>query len=232
LTNLLEQIYDPASANYHHFLTPEEFTAQFGPTIQDYEMVVNFAKVNGLTVTGRYSNRMLLDVTGKAADIQNAFQVNLRVYHHPTENRDFFAPDREPSVPGGIADSGCRWLWMIYAGRIRITNLNLPASLPSYRPNLPVLQRRRHPVRRPVSGPAALISAMTLENAYVPRHVGSTVPARRWPLVEFDGYYPMTSPPYENLAVRTNIPLQNVLLDGFNGVPTGNGGGSGSVLGY
>ena len=32
LTNLLEQIYDPASTNYHHYLTPEEFTAQFGPT--------------------------------------------------------------------------------------------------------------------------------------------------------------------------------------------------------
>ncbi len=32
LTNLLQQIYDPASTNYHHYLTPEQFTAQFGPT--------------------------------------------------------------------------------------------------------------------------------------------------------------------------------------------------------
>ena len=27
LTNLLAQIYDPASTNYHHYLTPEQFTA-------------------------------------------------------------------------------------------------------------------------------------------------------------------------------------------------------------
>src|SRR5580692_10207916 len=32
LTSLLQQIYDPASANYHHYLTPAQFTAQFGPT--------------------------------------------------------------------------------------------------------------------------------------------------------------------------------------------------------
>ena len=33
-------------------------------------MVVNFAKVNGLKVTGTHPNRMLLDVSGKAADIR------------------------------------------------------------------------------------------------------------------------------------------------------------------
>src|SRR6185312_2072665 len=39
LTNLLAEIYDPSSPNYHHFLTPEQFTEQFGPTEQDYAMV-------------------------------------------------------------------------------------------------------------------------------------------------------------------------------------------------
>ena len=36
LDNLLREIYDPASPNYHHYLTPEEFTERFGPSIQDY----------------------------------------------------------------------------------------------------------------------------------------------------------------------------------------------------
>ena len=52
LTNLLQQIYDPASPNYHHYLTPEQFTERFGPTEQDYQAVIAFAKANGLTVTG------------------------------------------------------------------------------------------------------------------------------------------------------------------------------------
>ena len=32
LSNLLQQIYDPGSTNFHHYLTPEQFAAQFGPT--------------------------------------------------------------------------------------------------------------------------------------------------------------------------------------------------------
>ena len=40
LTNLLQQLYDPSSPNYRHYLTPEEFTAQFGPTEQDYQKVI------------------------------------------------------------------------------------------------------------------------------------------------------------------------------------------------
>src|SRR5271170_1638671 len=31
LDDLIRQLYDPASPNYRHFLTPAQFTAQFGP---------------------------------------------------------------------------------------------------------------------------------------------------------------------------------------------------------
>ena len=31
LTNLLREIYDPTSPNYHNYLTPEQFAAKFGP---------------------------------------------------------------------------------------------------------------------------------------------------------------------------------------------------------
>jgi len=36
LDALLQQIYDPASANYHKYLTVDQFTQRFGPTAQDY----------------------------------------------------------------------------------------------------------------------------------------------------------------------------------------------------
>ena len=79
-------------------LTPEQFTAQFGPTEQDYQKVVDFANSNGLTVKKMHGNRVLLDVGGKVSDIEKAFHVTMRTYRHPTEARDFFAPDVEPSV--------------------------------------------------------------------------------------------------------------------------------------
>ena len=102
LTNLLQQIYDPSSTNYHRYLTPEQFTVQFGPTESDYQAVKDFAAANGLTVIGTHPNRMLLDVSGKVSDVERAFHVTMRTYHHPAENRDFFAPDAEPSVPSAL----------------------------------------------------------------------------------------------------------------------------------
>src|SRR5271166_4035081 len=98
LTSLLDRLYDPASPDYHQFLTVAQFTEQFGPTQQDYQAVVDFAKANGLTVTDTPPNRLLVDVNGSVAQIEKAFHVGMRVYLHPTENRTFYSPDREPSL--------------------------------------------------------------------------------------------------------------------------------------
>ena len=102
LENLVAQVSDPASPNFRHFLTREELTARFGPTAQDYEAVKTFARTNGLAITVTHDNRLLLDVTGPAAAVEKAFHITLRTYRHPTEARDFFAPDTEPMVDAAL----------------------------------------------------------------------------------------------------------------------------------
>ena len=97
LEALLQDLYNPSSPSYRHFLTVEEFTARFGPTQEDYEAAINFAKANGLAVVGTSRNRVNLDVVGSVADIERAFQLKMGLYLHPTESRFFYAPDREPS---------------------------------------------------------------------------------------------------------------------------------------
>ena len=87
LDNFLAQVYDPASPDFRQYLTPEECSARFGPTEQDYEAVKNFARTNGLAVTTTYGNRLVLDVAGPAAAVESAFHVTLRTYRHPTEAR-------------------------------------------------------------------------------------------------------------------------------------------------
>src|SRR6266481_4511623 len=64
LSKLLTDLYDPNSPRYRHYLTPEQFTDAFGPAEADYNELAAFAEANGLRVTARHSNRMLLDVTG------------------------------------------------------------------------------------------------------------------------------------------------------------------------
>ena len=98
LTNLLQSLYQPGNANFHHYLTPEQFAAQFGPSEADYQKVVAFAKSHGLTVRGIHPNRTLLDVSGSVGDIEKAFHVHMLVYHHPDKARTFFAPDVAPSL--------------------------------------------------------------------------------------------------------------------------------------
>lgn len=102
LTNLLQDLYNPGSTNFHHFLTPDQFVGRFGPPQADYDKVIDFAQTNGFQIGDKYQNRQVLDVSGAVSDIERAFHVKLRTYHHPTENRDFFAPEADPSVDASV----------------------------------------------------------------------------------------------------------------------------------
>src|SRR5215469_16499085 len=98
LTNLLEDIYNPSSPNFRHFLKADEFAASFGPSAEDYQSVLDFAKAHNLKVTHTHPNRTLVDVSGSVGDIENAFHIHMQTFKHPKENRIFFAPDAEPSL--------------------------------------------------------------------------------------------------------------------------------------
>jgi len=102
LSNFLQQVYDPTSPDFRHYLTPEQFTERFGPTRENYQAVIDFVKSQGLTVTGIHSNRALVDVSGTVTNIEQAFHVHLLVYNHPFESRTFYAPDVEPSVDTAV----------------------------------------------------------------------------------------------------------------------------------
>ena len=52
VTRFVQDIYDPASPNYRHYLTSEQFDERFGPTESDYQAVIAFAKAHNLAVTG------------------------------------------------------------------------------------------------------------------------------------------------------------------------------------
>jgi subtilase family serine protease len=98
LDDFLQQLYDSQSPSYHQYLSVQEFASRFGPAAADYVAVLRFAEANGLAVIDTAANRMVIDIEGPAANIENAFHVALGVYQHPTESRTFYAPDREPSI--------------------------------------------------------------------------------------------------------------------------------------
>jgi kumamolisin len=98
LKTLLRDVYDPTSFAYHRFLTPAEFTERFGPTQADYDKVVQYLKANGLEVVGGSRDGMEVQVKGPVSSVEKAFRVTMLNYQHPTEDRTFYGPDREPTT--------------------------------------------------------------------------------------------------------------------------------------
>ncbi len=203
---LLARIYDPASPDYGHYLTPEEFTARFGPTQEQYDTAIRYAGAHGLQLTATHPNRLIFNATGAVADIEKVFHTRLRVYPHPTEPRTFFAPESEPAVDPAfpILDA---------------------SGLDNFMPPRPMnLQRKpldRTPARQANvtgSGPGGLFIGDDFRAAYAPGVTldgfGQTVG-----LFEFGNYYPLDISSYEQRAGLQNINIVNVSVSGFNTTP-------------
>jgi len=204
LSNLLAQLYDPASPNFHQYLTPGQFAGTFGPSAEDYQAVMNFAQSNGLTVVGSHPNRTLLDVTAAAADVERVFHVQMYEYQHPRENRRFYAPDREPSPEVGVP--------LLHISGL--DNYTLPH--PGGHIGPPTLART--PVDNAAGGSGAngWFTAKDLRAAYVPgvslNGSGQTVG-----LVEFNGFPTNDVLTYETLNHLPNVKLTTQPVDDYDG---------------
>lgn len=101
LNQRIDQLHDPASPLYRQFLTPAQFADEFGPSQGDYDTVVGFLRNSGLQVTATYPNRLLIDVQGSVAQVEEVFAVKINNY--TKDNQSFFANDRDPALPLSIA---------------------------------------------------------------------------------------------------------------------------------
>lgn len=216
LRRFLADVYNPASPNYRHWLTPAEFAARFAATEADFTAVKNYALASGLTITCEHGNRLLLDVTGQTADVERAFHFKLYRFQHPTEARTFYAPDADPSVPAELAVADMQGLSDYFKPR-------------------PRKHRGAAPAGQPRSGTAPDGSGdffgNDYRNAYAPG-VTLTGAGQSVGLFEWDGFFASDVEAYASLAGngRTNIPVNPILLGGFNGKPsTGVNADSGEV---
>jgi subtilase family serine protease len=201
LDNFLQGLYDPTDMSYRQFLTVEEFTFRFGPTQEDYDAVVHFAEANGLAVVGTSRNRMNVEVTGSVSSIEEAFHLTMGVYQHPTENRIFFAPDREPNPYLSVQ------LWRI-AG---LDNYSIP------HPNFVQRDQRDLSIKSNAttgSGPSASFLGSDMRAAYY----GETTLTGRGQslgLLEYFGTDLADLHTYfENIGQKNNVPITLLSTDG------------------
>jgi hypothetical protein len=97
LETFLQQVSNPSSPQFRHYLSVDQFAAQYGPAPADYQTLQGFAASNGLTVISTYKGRYLLGVRGTAAQVESAFFVTLNVYQRP-DGSTYYAPANQPSA--------------------------------------------------------------------------------------------------------------------------------------
>ncbi|HSY19884.1 MAG TPA: immunoglobulin domain-containing protein [Candidatus Acidoferrales bacterium] len=206
LDEFIHQLYDPASTNFHRFITPPEFAARFGPSEADYQAAIQFATGSGLKIARTHTNRLVLDVEGSVADVEQAFHTTIHTYRHPSEARDFFAPDTEPSVPANLS----------------VVSLE---GLGDYDLPRPMVRKGDALKVRPLSfngtGPNGEYAGNDFRNAYAPgtslNGTGQAVG-----LLEFSDYFSVDIVNYENAIGLSNLVPVNKVVIGQHGPTTAN----------
>ena len=204
LDALLVQLQDPSSPNYHHYLSTQEFTQRFAPTQADYDAVVGWAQANGFTVRGTTENRRLVDVEAPVDTINRSLHIKLTSYRHPTEDRNFFAPDREPTLDLGVP-------------LLKITGLTDVSAKRTHLQHGTMEQQARAISHARGSGPSGNFLPSDIRAAYYGN--GSLTGAGQVVAIfSFEGYTTSDLNLFFSTAKMSNtVPVKNVLVNGFNG---------------
>lgn len=104
---LLQSIYTPGGAEYHQFLSADQFTSRFAPSNTEVARIIAALAAHGLTA--ERTTATTIKATGLPADIDRAFSVNLHDYEVSTPGNTsrshFHAPLTRATIPPEIAGS-------------------------------------------------------------------------------------------------------------------------------
>lgn len=105
LQALLAAQQNPASPQYHQWLTPDQFAAQFGVSDSDIAKVQSWLEQQGFSVDSVNRSRNMVRFSGTAAQAEQAFSTEIHAYNLPTATgvERHFAPSTNLSVPSALA---------------------------------------------------------------------------------------------------------------------------------
>lgn len=107
LQALLQSVYTPGNPSYQHFLTPQQFAAQFGPSSATVTQLTRHFQAAGFAVTR--SATAQLRISGSVQAVQAEFGIHLHEYRVAstlaTPGYRFRAPDGAARLSASIAGS-------------------------------------------------------------------------------------------------------------------------------
>src|SRR6266446_3087356 len=100
LRKLLDDQQDKSSASYHKWLTPEDYGKQFGPTDTDLQTITTWLQSHGFQV-GSTKGRTVLEFTGSASQVQEAFHTT--IHNYLVNGEQHWANSADPSIPTALS---------------------------------------------------------------------------------------------------------------------------------
>ena len=96
LNNLINELQNTSSPNYHRYLTSGQFVSEFSPSANEYSSYVRYFESKGLSIAGTYPDRISIVLKGTAFQFENIFHT--RIMDFNINSRNFYGPDSNLSL--------------------------------------------------------------------------------------------------------------------------------------
>jgi len=101
LQQFIDELHNPASPNFHKWLTAQQFGERFGLAQQDLDTITHWLEAHRFTVNVVYPSGMLIDFSGTAAQVRAAFHTEIHSLRINGANH--IANVRNPQIPAALA---------------------------------------------------------------------------------------------------------------------------------
>ncbi|HEX8893378.1 MAG TPA: S53 family peptidase [Terriglobales bacterium] len=97
----IESLTDKSSPNFRHWMTAAEQGEEYGLAQEDLDAITGWLRSQGFTVGYVYPNRMVIDFSGTAAQVRNAFHTE--IHHFDVNGKQHLANISDPQIPRALA---------------------------------------------------------------------------------------------------------------------------------
>jgi kumamolisin len=198
LDDLLARLYTPGDSLYRKYLSVQEFTATFGATDADIEQVEKYFAGLGCAVTNVHENHLLINFECEQKIVERAMGVKISHWQNG-QGEMLRTIDKDPSIPADLPIEAIHGL------------TNSPKH-----PNF--IRASPSPSPRTGTGPNGGLSPSDIKAAYSFNGISADGAGQTLALFELDGYNASDIAVYQStFGLNPGVPLENILVDGFNG---------------
>jgi subtilase family serine protease len=97
----IETLTDKNSPNFRHWMTADEQGEKYGVAQQDVDTITGWLQSHGFSVGYVYPNHMVIDFSGTAGQIRQAFHTEIHALE--VRNEQHFANMTDPQIPAALA---------------------------------------------------------------------------------------------------------------------------------